>query len=56
MKLLVVTSSFTAGAIVNDKTGKIDTVDHWLGALRGKTEAEAREYCRQQGWAVRTAE
>ena len=52
MKLMVVTSAFQAGAIVDDDTHIVRETDHWLAHLRGMTEDKFREHCRQQGWPV----
>ena len=56
MKLVVITNSFIAGAVIDDKTGKVTQTDHWLHQLRGLTEQEFREKCRTNNWAVSVKE
>lgn len=51
-KFLVTTGSFIAGATVDDDTGIVVAADHWLGHLRGLTEAKFREHCIANKWAL----
>lgn len=51
-KLLVTTSAFTAGAVVDLNTKMVVEADHWLAHLRGLTEDEFRKHCIAHKWPV----
>ena len=52
MKLIVTTGSFIAGVVIDDETKKVSVTDHYTAPLRGMTETEVRDYCRQKGWGL----
>jgi hypothetical protein len=52
MKILVTTSAFLAGAVIDDKTRMVVTADPGLKHLVGCSEADLRKHCQDNRWAI----